>query len=309
MTAPGFHQYARGKLLLSGEYFVLDGALALALPAKFGQHFSVTPQPGTPGTLQWNSLDQKGNSWFSAEFRVQPAVEILDCSDLDVARGVLRLLQGSVNGQTTTGKCLAVETRLEFPRNWGLGSSSTLVAAVSSWLQQDPYALLKHSFGGSGYDIACAFAEGPLSYRLASAGREIEPVRLNWDFKDQLLFVHLGKKQNSRQGIARFRAADPSEKEERSRQISRITEELILTEDLDTFCRLIDLHEDIISQHIGMQTVQAACFPDHYGSIKSLGAWGGDFVLAACRDKSAAIEYFRKCGRDTILEWHQMIVE
>ncbi len=32
---------AHGKLLLSGEYFVLDGALGLALPANYGQHLAL----------------------------------------------------------------------------------------------------------------------------------------------------------------------------------------------------------------------------------------------------------------------------
>lgn len=33
--------YSNGKLLLSGEYAVLDGALSLAVPTKYGQLLSV----------------------------------------------------------------------------------------------------------------------------------------------------------------------------------------------------------------------------------------------------------------------------
>jgi len=33
--------YGNGKLLLSAEYFVLDGAVALALPTKLGQSLHV----------------------------------------------------------------------------------------------------------------------------------------------------------------------------------------------------------------------------------------------------------------------------
>ena len=33
--------YSHGKLLLTGEYLVLDGALALAVPCKLGQSLTV----------------------------------------------------------------------------------------------------------------------------------------------------------------------------------------------------------------------------------------------------------------------------
>ncbi|MEQ3661167.1 MAG: GHMP kinase, partial [Flavobacterium sp.] len=33
--------YSNGKLLLTGEYVVLDGAKALAVPTKFGQSLSI----------------------------------------------------------------------------------------------------------------------------------------------------------------------------------------------------------------------------------------------------------------------------
>ena len=33
--------YSNGKLLITGEYAVLDGALSLALPTKFGQELNV----------------------------------------------------------------------------------------------------------------------------------------------------------------------------------------------------------------------------------------------------------------------------
>ena len=35
--------YSNGKLLISGEYFVLDGAKCLALPCKKGQLLKIKP--------------------------------------------------------------------------------------------------------------------------------------------------------------------------------------------------------------------------------------------------------------------------
>ena len=33
--------YSNGKLLLTGEYLVLNGAVALAIPTKFGQTLTI----------------------------------------------------------------------------------------------------------------------------------------------------------------------------------------------------------------------------------------------------------------------------
>ena len=34
--------YSNGKLLLTGEYVVLDGATALAIPTKYGQYLEIS---------------------------------------------------------------------------------------------------------------------------------------------------------------------------------------------------------------------------------------------------------------------------
>ena len=54
-----FETRAQGKLLLTGEYFVLDGALSLALPVRYGQTLQVLPSE-KPGRLTWISRDADG---------------------------------------------------------------------------------------------------------------------------------------------------------------------------------------------------------------------------------------------------------
>ena len=54
--------YANGKLLLTGEYLVLDGALAIALPTKLGQ--SLTVESNQIQKLVWESQDSKSYPWF-----------------------------------------------------------------------------------------------------------------------------------------------------------------------------------------------------------------------------------------------------
>ncbi|TEB41124.1 GHMP kinase, partial [Flavobacterium circumlabens] len=55
-----------------------------------------------------------------------------------------------------------VSTQLTFPKNWGLGTSSTLLNNIAQWAKIDAFTLLKNSFGGSGYDIACAQNNTPI---------------------------------------------------------------------------------------------------------------------------------------------------
>ena len=54
--------YSHGKLLLSAEYAVLDGANALALPTKYGQTLKV--KPIDTSEIRWKSFDHKGKLWF-----------------------------------------------------------------------------------------------------------------------------------------------------------------------------------------------------------------------------------------------------
>ena len=66
--------YSHGKLLISAEYAVLDGALALALPTKFGQSLSV--ESTSENTILWKSISNEGTVWFEAEFTIDAALKI-----------------------------------------------------------------------------------------------------------------------------------------------------------------------------------------------------------------------------------------
>ena len=55
-----------------------------------------------------------------------------------------------------------------------------------------------------------------------------------------------------------------------------------------------------------MQTVKEASFPDFTGTIKSLGAWGGDFVLVV--SDSNPKSYFASKGFTTLLSYQEMIL-
>ena len=57
--------YSNGKLLITGEYVVLDGAKALAVPTKFGQYLEV--KPSEKKSIYWKSFDSNNQIWFEDE--------------------------------------------------------------------------------------------------------------------------------------------------------------------------------------------------------------------------------------------------
>ena len=54
--------YSNGKLLITGEYLVLDGAKAFALPTKKGQNLII--EEGNNTEINWKSYDSDGSIWF-----------------------------------------------------------------------------------------------------------------------------------------------------------------------------------------------------------------------------------------------------
>lgn len=295
--------HANGKLLLTGEYYVLEGALALALPTVLGQSMQV--QPTDDKLLNWSSLDHEGKEWFRAQFHLTD-LEIQHSSDSalsDRLRTLFKAIQTQNSDFWGTLIGTRIETRLDFPRNWGLGTSSTLVANLAAWSSTNPYKLLAATFGGSGYDIACATAEGPLLYTIEP---KVAKANFNPSFKEALYFVYLGKKQNSREGIARFRKKE--KKPERLNRISEISRAIETVERLEAFDQLIQEHEQIIAQTIDLPLAKDLYFKDFWGQIKSLGAWGGDFVLAtSVKTPAETVAYFNERGFTTVLRYNELI--
>ena len=301
--------YSNGKLLLTGEYAVLDGALALALPTKYGQSLIVTTQR-TP-VLLWKSIDHQTNIWFEGTFDLntfRPTAMSPVSKENATANTLGKILfeAQKLNPSFLTKEAgYRIETHLDFPRDWGLGSSSTLINNIAQWAEIDAYTLLWNAFSGSGYDIACAQHNSPILYHLKNGRPEVEEVTFNPSFKDKLYFIHLNEKQNSREGIASYRARTTS-KTELITKVSNISKAFHSCVSLPEFENLIIRHETLISEKLGLPTVKEKLFPDYYGAIKSLGAWGGDFVMAT-GDANTPV-YFKEKGYDTVIPFSKMIL-
>ena len=299
--------YGHGKLLITGEYAVLDGATALAVPTRQGQRLTVAPSDDKK--LRWLSYGPDGKPWFKARLRYRKERwKVLKTNDAKVADRLVAILQaadevGAEVGEELTGK--TVRTELEFPLHWGLGTSSTLIHCLAQWWRIDAYDLLAETFGGSGYDIACAAADGPIRYRNTTLGPEAEFIDWRPTYRDQLYFVYLEAKQNSRDGIKRYhkRRPDPAWVDE----ISGLTEAFLGVDDLAEAQYLLRRHERTIAQQIELPTVQSERFSDFPGVVKSLGAWGGDFAMALPNATyRRSVEYFKEKGYPTVLSFAEL---
>jgi mevalonate kinase len=283
----------------------LDGANGLAIPTKFGQHLSV--KSATTGQINWQSLTDKNTPWFTADLSLKD-FSILATSDVQSAKRLVSILKeakalnpsflDAFNG-------VYVYTKLTFPKDWGLGTSSTLINNISKWAQVDPYELLEATFGGSGYDIACAQNDTPIVYHKIGGDPKVEKVNFDPIFKDRLFFVYLNKKKNSRDAIKTYRQLN-IDKNELIAQINGLTTQLIKAKDLKSFETLINRHEHLLAETLKVETIKNQLFPDYQGCIKSLGAWGGDFILATGTTED--VQYFRKKGYDTILPYFNMVL-
>jgi mevalonate kinase len=296
--------YKHGKLLLTAEYAVLDGACALALPTVKGQKFTIT-QKDQANTVIWQALDCEGKLWFWAEIRTSDWT-VIKTNETGSARAIIQLLK-AIHAQNPSmfpsGSGLKIKCQLEFPQDWGLGSSSTLIAAMAEWSKTDHYWLSKKTFGGSGYDLAAANMNGPFIYQLSENGPKIKTTPLNWPFKDQLYFIHRNKKQNSRASIAHYR--NQSISEAWLNQINDLTQEFVQARDAQDFGQLIRAHESAIAGALNLIPVKQELFPDFKGEIKSLGGWGGDFILALGPKSSP--DYFKAKGFPTVISFADMV--
>lgn len=299
--------YSSGKLLITAEYVVLEGATALAIPTKLGQ--SMTVEYNDSKYLKWICKDFKKKLWYEGYFTKnnENKFHIHDQKTDEINTQIISILNNiyELNPSVLDGKNgLTFTHHLEFARDWGLGSSSTLINNLAQWGEINPYTLLKNSFGGSGYDIACAQANGPLSYQIKENKPQVKSVNFNPIFKDQLFFIHLNKKQNSREGIAQYQNLK-KDKTAFISEINDITKKIIECQSLDEFEILLNAHESLIGDMLDLPPIKKRLFKDYPNTVKSLGAWGGDFVLATGGPELKS--YFSAKGYTTIFSYTDLI--
>ncbi|GEC71019.1 hypothetical protein SAMN05443543_104205 [Flavobacterium flevense] len=300
--------YSNGKLLITAEYLVLDGAKALALPTKFGQNLIIEESKNPE--IRWKSFDADGSIWFEDSIAFSEIKNPVSAKEESVKNTLLKILHEAylLNPDfLNQEKGFEIRTELTFPKKWGLGTSSTLINNIAQWLEIDAFKLLNNSFGGSGYDIACAQNNTPVSYQLKQGKPKVEAVHFNPHFTDTIYFVYLNKKQSSKTAIANYQKNKTTDIEKNITKIDKITQEIIHAKNSTIMAAAIARHEAIMSTILETPTVKENLFFDFMGEIKSLGAWGGDFVMVI--SDVNPVTYFASKGFKTIIPYKDMILE
>ena len=314
-----FSQRVPGKILLSGEYLVLDGATALGLVSRHGQSLSVeTNSTAKPGTLRWTALDMDGKPWMEAGLVLENGRWSLAPDSAEVPENQ-RLMQGlqaawdlasekqfAESSPTTSSKHapvlslaqtgLRVTTSLEFPRRWGLGSSSTLIALLAEWWGVDARRLYAMVQNGSGYDLEIALSGRSMLYNREPL--QIQPLDFRIPPGSMLRLVDPGSKQISSAEVSRYRNLSLQTRIQAVPRISQISEALAKGPTIQEMLELLQDHDLILEGVLGqpsLHTLEGNGFP---GRLKSLGAWGGDLFLAASDQPSLAMEWL-----DNHLDW------
>lgn len=267
---------ANGKLLISGEYMVLAGATALALPLKFGQELEVKENPDP--VIRWTS-SQPGGDWFTCEMDPD-GCKIINTNEPATAESLRKLLQAAhkVNASFPDKKNGSiVNMKANYPVEWGLGSSSTLIFLVARWAKVDPFSLFHLVSEGSGYDIACADRTGMIFYRWDRSHSSIIETKPGKALLDYAYFVSLGNKQDSKPEVRSFL----NNRHYTSKDIGDISElstQICQAQTADDLSRLVIEHETMMSNILDRRSI-ALSFKNFPGTVKSLGAWGGDFAM------------------------------
>ncbi len=215
---------APGKILLCGEYVVLDGAPSLclainrrarvAIQESESDEHSVT-SPGFAEDSYWFTVDTKGEfAWQTAETN-RPDYSLLE------------EVWGSVIQAPTKTVDLVLDTRAladtTTNKKLGLGGSAALTVALSAAiarLQQgtvDVDRMIEshrqfQNGRGSGADIAAAYTGGLIEYQMTSPAM-VYPMK----WRDDLEFAVLwsGHSVSTAQKLSQFAAADTGSSKQR----------------------------------------------------------------------------------------------
>lgn len=285
----------------------MEGAKALAVPLKLGQSLFV--KNSEKNQLIWEAKSPAG-LWFKTILKL-PTLEVLETNNQIFSNRLVLLLK---NAKELSKHFLndisgiSVETELGFNPEFGFGSSSTLVFCVSKWANVNPYLLQKKTFGGSGFDIACADSKGPITFQRIVEDIEINKVDLSSSVSSKLFFVYLGNKQQTSKSIKNFKKNAVFTNSDIDR-ISVITNEAVKAESIEDFEALLTEHEQLMSSVLQTPTIKSSCFPQYDGCVKSLGAWGGDFVLISSRNSKQEIsQQMKNLGFNIVFSYSDLVL-
>lgn len=299
---------ANGKLLLTGEYAVLDGAMALGLPTKYGQTIAVIKEDTPQDKLKWESLDMYHDIWFEGTFNTQ-TFNFSESDNNDSAEVITRILNYVAQQNPDSLSYISkIRIKLDYPVKWGLGSSASVISCIAQVFEVDPYQIQKDVFGGSGYDIACATSNKPILYtNNIEAEKKVTPSSFRPVKPELWHFVYLGHKKNSREAIKYYKDI-VQDKSQFVSTINQLSLDISASKSHSEQVAILNKHEDVVSEFLNLPKAKTQHFEDFDGVIKSLGAWGGDFVAAVSKDKNIDLDYFYQKGYPTVIPYTSIIM-
>lgn len=299
--------WSPGKLLITSEYAVIDGAKALAIPCKFGQDLKV--EDNHTGIIDWTGKTNTDETWLTCQFDSK-TLAVISSNDSEKARRLSKYLLSAKNLSSIFPIAGAsIETNLDFPADWGLGSSSTLLTNIAKWLAIDAFELHFAVSKGSGYDIACGLSKSPILYHATNQKASFSKVDFDPVFKDNIYFIHLNQKQISDSEVTRYSEIKKEiDLHAVVEKFTGLTEQILNANALETFEALLVEHENLMSHVLQRETIRESHFQMYSGGvIKSLGAWGGDFVMVTAKHIED-LDYFKNKGFSTIIPYQHMTI-
>lgn len=297
--------------MLAGEYAVMCGVEALALPVKAGQwqHVWEMPAKGV-SKLVWQSKDADGSVWF--ECRIDTDImHISETSHEEQAETLLKLLLciKEQKPELFHHKNIRIETECEFDRSFGLGSSSTLVCNLAKWSGVNAYQLQERVLGGSGYDIAVGNLGKPLVYWRENA----EPNWSAWHLPSELTrewyLAFPGQKQNSRESLneVKLRLEGMQSDVALLQQMNACIHAIKTPRSLPMLEAMLEMWQALLSQRLDLPRPYEILnlSPVRGGVCKYLGAWGGDVLLVNLTFLQANETAFENMH---LLPWNEFVI-
>jgi mevalonate kinase len=300
--------YASGKILLTSEFLILNGAKALAVPLKLGQSLELHRKKEL-GVLNWIA-EYDSKTWFKTEI-VLDEFKIRNTNSIEKSENLiymLRKLREIQPGFLDKLHSADVITKLEFDPKFGFGSSSTLTSLLAQWAGVDAMQFHFRISRGSGYDVACAHAKSAILYEIIDEMPVVQSVDFQPEFIDNLWLVYLGKKQQTSKSVAAFLSNYEANQEDLD-FYSGLTCDFLKAKTLKEFGGLIIDHEKRLSELLDLPVLKQERFSKLNGYVKSLGAWGGDFALLATSwQKEKLDSYLQQIGIDQWFAFKDLVL-
>ncbi|GAA5220176.1 GYDIA family GHMP kinase [Membranihabitans marinus] len=271
--------------------------MALSAPLKWGQTMKVTESSGSD--LRWVTLDHEGKKWFECILNLID-FSIEKTNDEEKAKFIQQLVTSLIQLNSdflSKWKKYKVDCVLEFNPAWGFGSSSTLITNLATWAEVSPFELFFETQVGSGFDIASAMADAPILYQKDDESLTFEEIDLSQVVIDHSVVFYRGNKVNSHGAVEKWKMGKKVKSVDID-QMNSLSNAITNCNSVSTYQDAVKEHELLVKKYIDVDCIQSQ-FSDYEGTMKSLGAWGGDFGLAVHEDADYTLQYLKTKGIDT----------